>query len=69
MLPPTPEPLADAGAVRHRLINAFAELLGLLGIEILVLEDVHWDEVTLELLLALAFAAASAGQPGADVPP
>ncbi|MGW3160846.1 helix-turn-helix transcriptional regulator [Streptomyces sp. NPDC001089] len=54
-LPPAPEPLADAGAARHRLISAFTELFGLLGVEILVVEDVHWaDEVTLELLLTLA---------------
>jgi DNA-binding CsgD family transcriptional regulator len=54
-LPPAPEPLADAGAARHRLIRAFAELLDRLGIEILVVEDAHWaDEATLELLLFLA---------------
>jgi DNA-binding CsgD family transcriptional regulator len=54
-LPPAPEPLADAGAARHRLIRAFAELLDRLGIEILVVEDVHWaDDATLELLLFLA---------------
>lgn len=54
-LPPAPQPLADAGAARHRLIRAFAELLDRLGIEILVVEDVHWaDEATLELLLFLA---------------
>ncbi|MGW3246116.1 ATP-binding protein [Streptomyces sp. NPDC001070] len=53
-LPPAPEQLADAGAARHRLIRAFAELLDRLGIEILVVEDVHWaDEATLEFLLSL----------------
>ncbi|WP_329363286.1 ATP-binding protein [Streptomyces sp. NBC_01483] len=54
-LPSTPEPLADAGAARHRLIRAFAELLDRLGIDVLVVEDVHWaDEGTLEFLLFLA---------------
>ncbi|MGI5518357.1 ATP-binding protein [Streptomyces sp. CA-106131] len=54
-LPAAPEPLADAGAARHRLIRAFAELLDRLGIDVLVVEDVHWaDEATLELLLFLA---------------
>ncbi|WP_377273099.1 AAA family ATPase [Peterkaempfera sp. SMS 1(5)a] len=64
-LPPAPEPLADAGAARHRLIRAFAELLGRLGTGILVVEDVHWaDEATLELLLFLA-----AQQPQPQMPP
>ncbi|MET8327336.1 AAA family ATPase [Streptomyces sp. NPDC005181] len=54
-LPSAPEPLADAGAARHRLIRAFAELLDRLGIDVLVVEDVHWaDEATLEFLLFLA---------------
>ncbi|MET8275087.1 AAA family ATPase [Streptomyces sp. NPDC005096] len=54
-LPSAPEPLADAGAARHRLIRAFVELLDRLGIDVLVVEDVHWaDEATLEFLLFLA---------------
>lgn len=54
-LPPSPEPLADVRAARHRLIRAFAELLHRLGTGILVVEDVQWaDEATLELLLLLA---------------
>ena len=54
-LPPTPEPLTDAGAARHRLIRAFAELLDCLGADILLIEDVHWaDAATLEFLLFLA---------------
>ncbi|MFE4922850.1 AAA family ATPase [Streptomyces sp. NPDC056661] len=54
-LPSAPEPLADAGAARHRLIRAFTELLDRLGIDVLVVEDVHWaDEATLEFLLFLA---------------
>jgi DNA-binding NarL/FixJ family response regulator len=53
-LPPAPEGAHDADAVRHRLVRAFAELLTLLGIDLLVVEDVHWaDEATLELLLSL----------------
>ncbi|MEU1203638.1 AAA family ATPase [Streptomyces sp. NPDC005813] len=55
VLPPVPEPLADAGAARHRLIRAFTELLDRLAIDVLVVEDVHWaDEATLEFLLFLA---------------
>ena len=56
MLPPPPaERAQDAGAARHRLVRAFAELLGVLGVDMLVVEDVHWaDEATLELLLSLA---------------
>jgi DNA-binding CsgD family transcriptional regulator len=54
-LPAAPEPLADAGAARHRLMRAFAELLTGLGIRVLVVEDIHWaDEATLEFLLFLA---------------
>ena len=54
-LPAAPEPLADAGAARHRLMRAFAELLDSLGIGTLVVEDIHWaDEATLEFLLLLA---------------
>lgn len=53
-LPPEPEPLEDATAARHRLFRAFVEVLGLLDVELLVLEDVHWaDEATLEFLLFL----------------
>ncbi|MFD6973997.1 ATP-binding protein, partial [Streptomyces sp. NPDC059949] len=53
-LPPAPEPLTDTGAARHRLIRAFGELLHCLGIDVLVVEDVHWaDEATLEFLLFL----------------
>lgn len=54
-LPPAPERLADSGAARHRLIRALAELLDRLGIEMLVVEDVHWaDEASMEFLLFLA---------------
>ena len=54
-LPPALEPPSDAGAARHRLIRALAELLDGLGIDVLVVEDVHWaDEATLDFLLFLA---------------
>ncbi|MFD8612564.1 ATP-binding protein [Streptomyces sp. NPDC059631] len=54
-LPPAPEPLHDAGAARHRLFRALAELLDRLGTEILVVEDVHWaDDATLGFLLFMA---------------
>ncbi|MEV6507735.1 AAA family ATPase [Streptomyces sp. NPDC051642] len=54
-LPPAPETLSDAGAARHRLFRALAELLDAMGVGVLVLEDVHWaDEATLDFLLFLA---------------
>ncbi|MEV6898637.1 AAA family ATPase [Amycolatopsis sp. NPDC051372] len=54
-LPPAPEALADAGAARHRLLRALAELLDRIDVDVLVVEDVHWaDETTLEFLLFLA---------------
>jgi DNA-binding CsgD family transcriptional regulator len=58
-LPAAPEPLPDASAARHQLFRALAELLGGLGVSVLVVEDAHWaDEVTLEFLLFMM-----AGQP------
>jgi DNA-binding CsgD family transcriptional regulator/tetratricopeptide (TPR) repeat protein len=54
-LPAAPEPVNDAGAARHRLMRAIAELLDRLGIRVLVVEDIHWaDDATLEFLLFLA---------------
>ncbi|MFG2375286.1 helix-turn-helix transcriptional regulator [Streptomyces sp. NPDC048504] len=54
-LPPAPETLSDAGAARHRLFRALAELLEAMDVGVLVLEDVHWaDEATLDFLLFLA---------------
>ncbi|WP_326834524.1 AAA family ATPase [Amycolatopsis rhabdoformis] len=54
-LPPAPDGLADAGAARHRLLRALAELLDRFDVGVLVVEDVHWaDETTLEFLLFLA---------------
>ncbi|MGH3159651.1 MAG: ATP-binding protein, partial [Streptosporangiaceae bacterium] len=53
-LPPAPEPLDDATSARHRLFSALSELLASLGVDVLVLEDVHCaDEATLEFLLFL----------------
>ncbi len=74
-LPAAPEPLHDAAAARHRLFRAMAELVGCMGVSVLVVEDVHWaDEATLEFLLFLT-ARQQAGGPGllltfrpADVP-
>jgi DNA-binding CsgD family transcriptional regulator/tetratricopeptide (TPR) repeat protein len=54
-LPAPPEPLEDATAARYRMYRALAELLEVLGVSVLVAEDVHWaDEATLEFLLFLA---------------
>ncbi|MGW4489996.1 ATP-binding protein [Amycolatopsis sp. NPDC004368] len=54
-LPPAPDGLADAGAARHRLLRALAELLDRCDVAVLVVEDLHWaDETTLEFLLFLA---------------
>lgn len=54
-LPPSPDPLEDTKAARHRLFRALAELVGALDVTGLVVEDVHWaDPVTLEFLLFLA---------------
>lgn len=54
-LPSAPEPAEDATAARHRVFAALAEVLGRLGVGVLVVEDAHWaDEATLEFLLFLA---------------
>jgi DNA-binding CsgD family transcriptional regulator len=53
-LPPAPEPIDDAGAARHRLMRALAELIGAFGVDRLIVEDVHWaDEATLDFLIFL----------------
>jgi DNA-binding CsgD family transcriptional regulator len=53
-LPPSPEPLLDPTAAQHRLFRALAELIGRLGVTVLVVEDAHWADVaTLEFLLFL----------------
>ncbi|MFE0512030.1 AAA family ATPase [Streptomyces sp. NPDC058964] len=58
-LPAAPEPITDSGAARHRLIRALAELLDQLGVEVLVVEDVHWaDDATVDFLLFIAFRLA-----------
>ncbi|BBA96727.1 putative LuxR family transcriptional regulator [Actinacidiphila reveromycinica] len=54
-LPPAPEPPADAGVARHQLVRALAELLDRAGVEVLVVEDVHWaDATTLDFLVYVA---------------
>ncbi|WP_268254976.1 AAA family ATPase [Streptomyces omiyaensis] len=54
LLPPPLEPLETAGATRHRLFRALAELLDRMAVDVLVLEDAHWaDTATLEFLLGL----------------
>lgn len=53
-LPPPPEPLGDAAAAQHRMFRALRELIGTLGVTVLVIEDVHWaDTATLDFLLFL----------------
>ncbi|MEV6106582.1 AAA family ATPase [Streptomyces sp. NPDC051940] len=55
--PPLDQQQTTAGATRHRVFRALAELLDRLAVDVLVLEDAHWaDPVTLELLLALLAA-------------
>ncbi|MBO0814644.1 MAG: AAA family ATPase [Actinobacteria bacterium] len=64
VLPAAPGPVEDATAARSRLFRALAELLGLLGAGLLVVEDAHWaDEATLEFLLFLASRPPAAGSP------
>ncbi|MFI6927898.1 AAA family ATPase [Nonomuraea spiralis] len=54
VLPPALEPLDDRAAERHRLFRGLAEVLGVLGPAVLVVEDLHWaDEQTVEFLAYL----------------
>lgn len=54
-LPSAPEPTQDATLARHRVFRALAELIGCLGMTVVIMEDAHWaDEATLEFLLYLA---------------
>lgn len=60
VLPPAPDPSADASASRHRLFRALVELVTSLDVTILVVEDAHWaDEATLEFLLFVLARAPS----------
>ncbi|MGW7685449.1 helix-turn-helix transcriptional regulator [Kribbella sp. NPDC054772] len=53
-LPPSPEPLDDPAAARHRLFRALGELIDALGISLLVVEDAQWaDPASVDLLLYL----------------
>lgn len=57
-LPSAVEPLDDPRERRHRLLRALTELVERFGVEVLVVEDVHWsDTATLEWLLSLVSAA------------
>ncbi len=63
-LPPAPEPAEDATAARYRLFAALAEVIGNLGVRLLVAEDAHWaDEATVEFLLFLASRPAGVAPP------
>jgi DNA-binding CsgD family transcriptional regulator len=68
-LPPAPEPAEDATAARHRLFRALADVIGGLGITLVVVEDAHWaDEATLEFLLFLASRPRGSGGAGQPAP-
>ncbi|GAB3165059.1 LuxR family transcriptional regulator [Microbispora hainanensis] len=54
-LPPSPQPLDDPRAERHRVFRAIRALLASVGPAVLVVEDLHWaDDGTLDLLRFLA---------------
>ncbi|WP_169945081.1 AAA family ATPase [Microbispora sp. H11081] len=54
-LPPSPPPLDDPRAERHREFRAIRALLAAVGPAVLVVEDLHWaDDGTLDLLRFLA---------------
>ena len=50
-LPPSPQPLDDPRAERHRMFRAIRALLDAVGTAVLVVEDLHWaDDGTRDLL-------------------
>ncbi|MFC4586651.1 ATP-binding protein [Sphaerisporangium corydalis] len=50
-LPPSPQPLDDPRAERHRVFRAIRALLAAVGPAVLVIEDLHWaDDGTRDLL-------------------
>lgn len=54
VLPPTPEPLDDRAAQRHRVFRGMVEVLASVGPLVLVLEDLHWaDGHTVDLVAYL----------------
>src|SRR5690606_39768102 len=54
LLPPTPEPVGDRRAERHRVFRALVETLRTAGPTVLVLEDLHWaDDHTPDFLAYL----------------
>ncbi|MFI7672388.1 ATP-binding protein [Actinophytocola sp. NPDC049390] len=51
VLPPSPAPIGDPHAERHRLLRATRELLATAGPALLVVEDLHWaDDSTRQML-------------------
>ena len=51
LLPPSPPPIGDPHAERHRLLRATRELLAAVGPALLVIEDLHWaDDSTRQML-------------------
>ncbi|WP_405144716.1 AAA family ATPase [Sphaerisporangium sp. NBC_01403] len=54
-LPPSPQPLEDPRAERHRVFRAIRALLAAVGPAVLVIEDLHWaDDGTRDLLRFLS---------------
>lgn len=54
VLPAAPEPVDDPGTAQHLRFRAIAELIGGLGVQAIVVDDVHWaDDATLDFLLYL----------------
>ncbi|MFF5209250.1 ATP-binding protein [Streptosporangium sp. NPDC000396] len=54
-LPPSPQPLDDPRAERHRVFRAVHALLAAVGPAVLVIEDLHWaDDGTRDLLRFLS---------------
>lgn len=51
LLPPSPAPLGDAAADRHRTFYGLRELFGSTGPTTMVIEDLHWaDQQTIDLI-------------------
>ncbi|MFG1876621.1 ATP-binding protein [Sphaerisporangium sp. NPDC049003] len=54
-LPPSPQPLEDPRAERHRVFRAIRALLAAVGPAVVVIEDLHWaDDGTRDLLRFLS---------------
>lgn len=61
VLPPSPEPLDDRAAERHRVFRGLTEVLRALGPVVLVLEDLHWADEQTVAFLSYLLAAPPAG--------